>query len=90
MTLDGAWDAMCVNPNDLMCSFNAIACDPSNVTIDAAGLGRVISITGDIAPTIDCFTITGGDADGLGGCPAAATPAVGFTSKMPRRSSSIT
>lgn len=69
ITLDGAWDGMCVNPNDLTCSFTAIPCDPGNVTIDAAGTGRVISITGNIAPTIDCFTITGGDAAGLGGDP---------------------
>ncbi|MGD1992913.1 MAG: right-handed parallel beta-helix repeat-containing protein, partial [Anaerolineae bacterium] len=69
VTLDGAWDAMCVDPNNLTCSFTAIPCDPANVTIDAIGCGRVISITGDISPTIHCFTITGGDAAGLGGDP---------------------
>jgi hypothetical protein len=42
-------------------------CDASWTTIDAGGTGRVISITGNITPTIDCFTITGGDATGLGG-----------------------
>jgi hypothetical protein len=69
ITLDGAWDAMCVDPSDLTCSFTAIPCDPGNVTLDAQGCGRVISISGNITPTIDCFTITGGDASGLGGDP---------------------
>lgn len=67
VTLDGAWDAMCVDPSDLTCSFAAIPCDPHNVTIDAIGCGRAISITGHVAPVIDCFTITGGDATNLGG-----------------------
>jgi hypothetical protein len=69
VTLDGAWEAMCVDPSDLTCSFTPIPCDPRNVTIDAERAGRVISISGTIAPTIDCFTITGGDAAGLGGDP---------------------
>lgn len=69
ITLDGAWDGMCVDPNNLNCAFQAIPCDPANVTLDAEGAGRVISITGAIAPTIHCFTITGGDAAGLGGDP---------------------
>jgi putative cofactor-binding repeat protein len=67
--LDGAWDAGCVDPNNWTCSFTAIPCDPANVTIDALGTGRVISITGNVTPTIHCFTITGGDAAGLGGDP---------------------
>ena len=67
ITLNGAWDAMCVDPSDLTCSFTAIPCNPENVTIDAQGAGRPISITGSIAPVIDCFTLTGGDATGLGG-----------------------
>lgn len=69
VTLDGAWDAMCVDPSNLTCSFTAIPCDPANVTIDALGAGRVISISGSINPTIRCFTITGGDAAGQGGDP---------------------
>jgi len=69
ITLDGAWDAMCVDPSDLTCSFTAIPCDPGNVTLDALGAGRVISISGNITPTIDCFTITGGNAAGQGGDP---------------------
>ncbi len=63
ITLDGAWDAMCVDPNNLTCSLWSIPCDPANVTIDAAGVGRVISIV-NANPTIHCFTITGGDAGG--------------------------
>jgi hypothetical protein len=35
--------------------------------LDALRQGRVISITGDITPTVEGFTITGGDATGLGG-----------------------
>jgi hypothetical protein len=68
ITLDGAWDAMCVDPSDLTCSFWPIPCNPANVTLDAQGLGRVISIT-NASPTINCFTITGGDAAGMGGDP---------------------
>lgn len=46
--------------------------DPPNpainlTTLDAQRHGRVISITGDISPTIEGFIITGGDATGLGG-----------------------
>jgi len=40
-------------------------------TLDAKGKGRVIQITGDVSvpitPTIEGFTITGGNATGLGG-----------------------
>jgi parallel beta-helix repeat protein/putative cofactor-binding repeat protein len=36
-------------------------------TLDAQGQGRVLYITGDIAPTIEGLRITGGDATGLGG-----------------------
>ena len=69
ITLDGAWDGMCVDPNNLNCSFQSIPCDPANVTLNAEGAGRVISMTGNVAPTIHCFTITGGNATGLGGDP---------------------
>jgi uncharacterized repeat protein (TIGR01451 family) len=36
-------------------------------TLDAQGQGRVIYITGEISPTIEGLSITGGDAAGLGG-----------------------
>jgi hypothetical protein len=65
--LEGAWEATCVGAPT--CSFTAVACAPEKVILDAQGTGRVISITGNITPTIDCFTITGGDAAGLGGDP---------------------
>jgi len=68
ITLDGAWEAMCVDPSDLTCSFWSIPCYPANVTLDAEGHGRVISIT-NANPTIRCFTITGGDAGGAAGDP---------------------
>jgi hypothetical protein len=51
--------------------FTSRAADPASAsTIDGLGAGRVVSITetsGSIAVTIDGFTITGGDATGLGG-----------------------
>ena len=37
-------------------------------TLDAQGQGRVLVITGTIAPTVEGLHITGGDAAGLGGC----------------------
>ncbi len=36
-------------------------------TLDAQGKGRVIYVAGEISPRIQGFTITGGDAAGLGG-----------------------
>ena len=36
-------------------------------TLDAAGQGRVLYITGDISPTVEGLRITGGDAAGLSG-----------------------
>jgi fibronectin-binding autotransporter adhesin len=43
--------------------------DPTanQTTLDAQGQGRVLYITGDIAPIIEGLHITGGDATGLGG-----------------------
>ena len=43
--------------------------DPQDnpTTLDAQGKGRVIYVAGDINPSIQGFTITGGDASGLGG-----------------------
>jgi len=72
ITLDGAWVGMCVDPNNLTCTVDPTPCNPANVTIDAGGMGRAITIDGSgapgtVAPTIRCVTITGGDADGLGG-----------------------
>jgi len=72
ITLDGAWNGMCVGPTTWICNFDAIPCDPANVTIDAGGVGRGIFITGNITPTIDCMTVTGGDAAGLGGDPGTS------------------
>jgi parallel beta-helix repeat protein len=67
ITLEGGWGAVGF-PGGLLWQRNS-PCDPSWTTIDAHGAGRAISITGIITPIIDCFTITGGDADGLGGDP---------------------
>lgn len=43
--------------------------DPAanQTTLDAQGQGRVLVISGNIAPTIEGLHITGGNADGLGG-----------------------
>jgi uncharacterized repeat protein (TIGR01451 family) len=43
--------------------------DANPITLDAQGRGRVFYITGDISPTIEGVTITGGDATGMGGDP---------------------
>ncbi|NLF01108.1 MAG: hypothetical protein GX601_09045, partial [Anaerolineales bacterium] len=44
-------------------------CEAERVVLTVRGTDRVISITGAISPVIDCFTILGGDAAGLGGDP---------------------
>jgi putative cofactor-binding repeat protein len=69
LTLDGKWEAACVDPSNLNCSFTPVVCEPERVVLDAQGMGRTITIRGPITPTVDCFTITGGDAAGLGGDP---------------------
>jgi len=43
--------------------------DAHPTTLDAHGLGRVLVISGTIAPTVEGLRITGGDATGLGGEP---------------------
>jgi hypothetical protein len=68
LTLDGKWEATCAGI-PFECSFSPTACDPERVVLDAQAAGRAIQISGDIAPTIDCFTISGGDAAGQGGDP---------------------
>ena len=42
-------------------------------TLDARGLGRVLVISGTIAPTVEGLHITGGDATGLDGTPPGWT-----------------
>jgi len=56
-------------------------CDPDSTVLDGSGAGRVISITGNIAPVIECFTITGGDANGLGGSPSGTDAGGGIYSR---------
>ena len=66
VTLDGAWQAQCVDPSDLTCSFWAVPCDPANVALDAQGAGPVVNInplSGWITPTVRCLTLTGGHAN---------------------------
>jgi len=43
--------------------------DANPVRLDAQGQGRVLYVTGDISPTLEGLTITGGDDDGLQGTP---------------------
>lgn len=77
ITLDGAWSASCTGSFSPTCSFTPIPCDPANVVIDADHLGRVVTIdgthhSGTLAPVIQCLTLTGGNAEGLGGDPGGA------------------
>ena len=58
ITLRGGYDASFADPPDPTAHAT---------TLDAERQGRVISITGEASPTIEGFTITGGDASGLGG-----------------------
>jgi len=46
-------------------------------TLDGQGRGRGLYVTGDIAPTLEAFRITGGEARGLGGGPDFAAHAGG-------------
>ena len=69
VTLEGGWAAVPF-PHGILWQ-RPWPCQASRTTLDALGAGRVISISGPIAPVIDCFTITGGDASGLGGDPAS-------------------
>ncbi len=65
ITLNGAWEGMCGNSNNWTCSFTPRPCDPISVTIDGFNQGRAVTILGPVTPTIDCFTITGGNAGGV-------------------------
>jgi putative cofactor-binding repeat protein len=69
VTLDAKWEGGCVDPSNLTCSFTPVMCEPERVVLDAGGAGRTVTIRGAITPTLDCFTVTGGNADGLGGDP---------------------
>ncbi|HQE92332.1 MAG TPA: right-handed parallel beta-helix repeat-containing protein [Anaerolineae bacterium] len=62
VTLDGAWQAH-PNPVGTDWVWAPTACNPENVILDGNGTSRVISITKS-SPTIDCFTISGGNAGG--------------------------
>jgi hypothetical protein len=66
ITLQGGWHVT-VGPKGVLWSRHG--CEPARTVLDGGGAGRVISITGAIKPVIDCFTITGGSAEGLGGDP---------------------
>lgn len=69
LTLSGAWEGMCVDPSDWTCSMWAVPCAPEKVVLNGFHQGRVITIRGAITPTVDCFTITDGNAAGWGGDP---------------------
>lgn len=72
LTLDGKWSATC-SPITFACDFIPVTCTPERVVLDGFRQGRVITIDGDIEPTVDCFTITGGNANGLGGDPPSGS-----------------
>ncbi len=66
--LDGKWGSQCFTSDP--CIFQAIdPCEADRIELDGFGQGRVITILPDTDPTIDCFTITHGDANLLGGDP---------------------
>ena len=66
--LDGAWESMCTVHTG--CTFQrAEPCAADRVVIHAEGAGPVITMLDGVEPTIDCFTITGGNADTLLGEP---------------------
>jgi len=60
ITLTGGWDGTATTP---------VVRDPGAypTTLDGEGSRRVVHINGDIAPTIDGFIITGGEAEDGGG-----------------------
>ena len=66
--LDGKWESQCFTQDP--CKFQPVdPCEADRVVLHAEGAGRVINITRFTEPVIDCFTITGGDADDLFGDP---------------------
>ena len=74
--LEGGW-AVVMHPHAGLLWDRPSPCEPFRTVLDGGQAGRVISITGEITPTIDCFTITGGDAAGLGGSPGVANKDAG-------------
>jgi hypothetical protein len=63
VALYGSWDGAPAGP---IARFPAL----HSSVLDGQGLRRVVRITGDVTPTLDGFTITGGNATGLTtGCP---------------------
>ena len=68
VTLRGGYDASFTDPPNSQAN---------PTTLDALRMGRVISITGDISPSVDGFVITGGDATGLLGSLAGVPHAGG-------------
>jgi hypothetical protein len=65
ITLEGGWNATSTASGLLW--QRPSPCEAFRTTIDAQGTGRAVSIADYVDATIDCFTITGGDATGLGG-----------------------
>ncbi len=63
ITLEGGWRVFAHN------TWSRWRCDPSLSILGGEDAGRVLVITGPVTPVVDCFTITGGRADGLGGTP---------------------
>jgi hypothetical protein len=78
--LDGKWESQCFTHNP--CVFWPVdPCEADRVVLHAEGKGRVINITRFTEPTIDCFTITGGDADELFGDPDGSNAGGGIFSQ---------
>lgn len=64
--LEGGW-AVVSHPQAGLLWDRPMPCEPSRTVLDAEYEGRVIKIEGHVTPTIECFTITGGQAGLTGG-----------------------
>ena len=64
LTLAGGYDSSFSNNPET---------SPVTTTLDARGMGRTLVITGPVPVIVSRFTLTGGDATGLGGGPGGAS-----------------
>jgi len=66
VVLEGGW-AVVSHPHAGFLWGRPMPCQPSRTVLDAERDGRVIKIEGNVTPTIECFTIKGGQAGRTGG-----------------------
>ena len=65
VTLEGGW-AVVSHPQAGLLWDRPMPCEPSRTVLDAEHDGQVIKIEGHVTPTIECFTLTGGQAGRTG------------------------